>query len=100
MEPTCFLPVTGFDDVSNTASTCGYVTARASRLQLSRQTEDALAFGPTAKRLVQRIKCVRTHLIREIRTMGLMRRGLKPGARWRYWGRVPEWRLSFYRRYI
>jgi hypothetical protein len=24
--------------------------------------------------------------VREIRTLGLMRRGLEPGPRWRYWG--------------
>ena len=24
--------------------------------------------------------------MREIRTLGLMRRGLEPGPRWRYWG--------------
>ena len=28
-----------------------------------------------------RIKCVRTHLMREIRTVGLMRRGLETGLR-------------------
>jgi len=40
----------GVGAISNTSSRCGYVTAPVSRLQLSRQTEDALAFGPTAKR--------------------------------------------------
>ena len=47
MEPTCFVSVTGS---KHARTACGHVTARASRLQLSRQTQDALPFGPTAKR--------------------------------------------------